>query len=800
MKFIYLLVILSIMASFAIINAEDVEVITSYDPQAKVKLINPTGNLYKPWERPKDAPRFLKNAATIEYGTFHRTPYQYCIVETLGATKYDMQHNTTVGRNIVMDYEGGIHVSWMWCEDTSSGWRDRFVYYNYVSPTGEIYFKPVVGSNLFHYGTIVSLGAKAGYTNITFTRLPCMSDPGTILNVPLVSYHYTESTMPGHEYHSEISWDGAWRMFGCVGGGRGGFVTGEGAVPGGMPWAYTNSPEPNGYFPDVTVCPDVRELVAIWPKLDADDEGNVFAVASPSKHDTVCGIPVPNYVVFWSGSPEYNALGELEKYDYYGPKLIDFSYAIDVDIVVNRITNQVAVATYSIYDTFDCFPGDDVPHFFSLDYILRTSNDAGTTWTPREYVFGHGGLPPSPLDFDTSYFAGVFWDTLPGGLDTIHLARMLEIVGTWRPIWQNQSDVSITYDKDGYIHMAFAACKTLSYDTLNPCSLGIWNGSGILYWNSRDKEIKVVSSRFRPPRPSWVEFKVNDPSTGYVGEMLTTVRPSISVDDSGYVYIVWEQAWPMYYTYHDSLITFVNDHLDDTLTDAQMDTVGVIQDSAFSPTNGYYDMSDAPDFVANYDIMASVSKDSGRTWTVPQNITNSHAGACTAGHCLGEIDISQTRIMDNYAHIFAVQDLDAGKLLKYVKTGIDSLNGAVTVNPIIYIKIPKGALEPIPPGIKEYPTASIPDKSSLVKAYPNPFNTSVNLEWTVPVAGDVKVEIIDIKGRVIKEIYSGKSHPGKFNAVWDGKDAEDEPMTSGIYIFRMKAENAEDSQKIHLIK
>ncbi len=793
MKFIYLLVILSIMASFAIINAEDVEVRTSYDSQDRVKLINPTGNLYKPWERPKDAPRFLKNAATIEYGTFHKTPYQDCVVETLGATKYDMQHNTTVGRNIVMDYEGGIHVSWMWCKDTIRIWEDRFIYYNYISPTGEVYFKPP-GSNLFQYGTRISLGAKAGYTNITFTRLPCMSDTTVILSVPFISYHYTHSTLPGHDYHSEVSWDCAWRMFGCFGGGRGGFAISEPGGMGGMPWAYTDSPEPNGYFPDVTSCHEIEHLVAIWPKIDADDEGNIFVVASPSEHDTVCGIPVPNYVVFWSGSPEYNLDGKIEKYDYYGPQLIDFSYSIDVDIVVNRITNQIAVATYSLYDTFDCFPGDPDAHFFSLDFILRTSDDAGTTWTPREYVFGHGGLPPTPADFDTSYFAGVFWDTLPSG-DTIHLARILEIVGTWRPMWHSQSDVSITYDKDGYIHMAFSACKAVSLDTLNPCSLRIESGGGILYWNSRDKEIRVVSSRFRPPRPSWVEFKINDPSIRYVGEMMTTVRPSISVDDSDYIYIVWEQAWPMYYTYYDSLITFVNDHLDDTLTDAQMDTVGVMFDSALSPGNGYLDMSDLPDLVANYDIMGSRSKDGGMTWLpIPLNITNSHAGACTAGHCFGEIDISQTRITDEYLHIFAVQDLDAGKLLKY---RTDSLNGAVTVNPIIYIKVPKWVFDD---DIKEYPTASIPEKPSLVKAYPNPFNTSINLEWTVPVAGDVKVEIIDIKGHVIKEIYSGKSHPGKFNAVWDGKDGEDEPMPSGIYIFRMKAENAEDSQKIHLIK
>ena len=797
MKFIYLLVILSIMASFAIINAEDVEVRTFYDSQARVKLINPTGNLYKPWERPKDAPRFLKNAATIEYGTFHKTPYQDCVVETLGATKYDMQHNTTVGRNIVLDYEGGIHVSWMWCEDTTSGWRDRFIYYNYVSPTGSVYFKPP-GSRIIQYGTIVSLGAKAGYTNITFTRLPCMSDPGTILNVPLVSYHYTISTMPGHDYHSEVSWDGAWRMYGCAGGGRGGFVVSEGFVPGGMPWAYTNSPEPNGYFPDVTSCHEIEHLVAIWPKLDADDEGNIFVVASPSEHDTVCGIPVPSYVAFWSGSPEYNALGELEKYDYYGPQLIDFSLSIDVDIVVNRITNQVAVATYSVYDTFDCFPGDSFAHSFSLDYILRTSENAGTTWTPREYVFGHGGLPPSPSDYDTSYMAVIRPDTLPGGLDTIYIAEMSEYVGTWRP-YRSLSDVSITYDKDGYIHMAFSACKMVTNDSLNPCSLSIWYGSGILYWNSRDKEIRVVSSRFSPPRPSWVELKVNDPAHTYLEEMITVVRPSISVDDSDYIYIVWEQAWPMFYTYHDSLITFVNDRLGDTLTDAQMDTVGVMFDSALSPGNGYLDRSDAPDLVANYDIMGSSSKDGGMTWLpIPINITNSHAGACTAGHCLGEIDISQTRIVDDYLHIFAVQDLDCGKLLKYVSDRHDSLNGAVTVNPIIYIKYDKRLLWP--DRIIEYPTSSIPEKPSLVKAYPNPFNTSVNLEWTVPVAGDVKVEIIDIKGRVIKEIYSGKSHPGKFNAVWDGKDGEDEPMPSGIYIFRMKAENAEDSQKIHLIK
>ncbi len=85
--------------------------------------------------------------------------------------------------------------------------------------------------------------------------------------------------------------------------------------------------------------------------------------------------------------------------------------------------------------------------------------------------------------------------------------------------------------------------------------------------------------------------------------------------------------------------------------------------------------------------------------------------------------------------------------------------------------------------------------------YPNPFNPettiSFNLAEEVP---DVSLNIFNIKGQMVRELYNGKLEKGLHQIIWDGKTMSGEQAGSGIYFYRIKADNVIETRKIMLIK
>tara|TARA_B100001250_G_C19751174_1_gene767823 strand:- start:504 stop:1535 length:1032 start_codon:yes stop_codon:yes gene_type:complete len=86
---------------------------------------------------------------------------------------------------------------------------------------------------------------------------------------------------------------------------------------------------------------------------------------------------------------------------------------------------------------------------------------------------------------------------------------------------------------------------------------------------------------------------------------------------------------------------------------------------------------------------------------------------------------------------------------------------------------------------------------SIIKAYPNPFNPSVNIELDLINNDNIEILIMDINGNQIDEIFKGYKLKGKYNFIWEGSGSP-----SGIYyIFVKNMRNTHDLvRKISLIK
>ena len=89
----------------------------------------------------------------------------------------------------------------------------------------------------------------------------------------------------------------------------------------------------------------------------------------------------------------------------------------------------------------------------------------------------------------------------------------------------------------------------------------------------------------------------------------------------------------------------------------------------------------------------------------------------------------------------------------------------------------------------------LPDNYSLSSPYPNPFNPITNLSFSVPIKSHVKIEIYDIQGRLVQEIFNDLINPGIHNIKWMANN-----YASGIYFVNMVSGDFSSTQKITLLK
>lgn len=97
-------------------------------------------------------------------------------------------------------------------------------------------------------------------------------------------------------------------------------------------------------------------------------------------------------------------------------------------------------------------------------------------------------------------------------------------------------------------------------------------------------------------------------------------------------------------------------------------------------------------------------------------------------------------------------------------------------------------------------TPALPNAYALHQNYPNPFNPTTNIAFDLPVAGDVKVVIYNIQGQMVKTLlndYMGAGHHVRF---WDGTNSLNEKVSSGLYLYRIKAGDFTDIKKMTFVK
>ncbi len=431
-------------------------------------------------------------------------PYHGLPLYSVGVTYYDMQHNTTKGRNIAVDLDGGVHITWM--NGLDETFSNRRVYYNYKHPD----------SSAFECNSATGIRvdgrARAGYSNISVDNSS---------TVPTVAYH--DNPSGSTTLSTNIAYDGMYYAMG--GESRCAFVN-----PTAIPAPYA----PFG----VNVMP-------IWPKI-AQIDTTLFMVATPSISDTtIAGNYYGQKVIYYRGwiAPEWYGFTEAT----FAPpvEMEDDQIGITCDITAYSDGPEIAMAyvrwdTTVSNDTCYCQEANYYTRIFdAAALMIRRSTDMGETWSDREFVTQPGLHIYS--DYPDSLYLGWYLDTMVTPPDTIHVQR---------PVYSRPIDVNLAYSPDGVLHAVWTGAILTAHEGWEfsceaSCSVGAYCQSIIYHWDDVRGVLDTVIFD-----PIW--RGAGCPDEAGISHIGYSYEPQVAISEDGVVVIFWEQMASEYWWVTDT--------------------------------------------------------------------------------------------------------------------------------------------------------------------------------------------------------------------------------------------------------
>jgi hypothetical protein len=136
--------------------------------------------------------------------------------------------------------------------------------------------------------------------------------------------------------------------------------------------------------------------------------------------------------------------------------------------------------------------------------------------------------------------------------------------------------------------------------------------------------------------------------------------------------------------------------------------------------------------------------------------------------------------------------LDGEGLGHGIYVGFKSDFGALDSTEIYYVHAN-------PSDVKQ-PTPIIPKEYYILSSYPNPFNSSTIIKYSLWTTSHISLEIYNIRGERVRQLVNLTQNPGLHKVTWDGKDEKGRKVASGIYFTRLVAGRNSQTIKLTLMR
>ncbi len=91
--------------------------------------------------------------------------------------------------------------------------------------------------------------------------------------------------------------------------------------------------------------------------------------------------------------------------------------------------------------------------------------------------------------------------------------------------------------------------------------------------------------------------------------------------------------------------------------------------------------------------------------------------------------------------------------------------------------------------------ATLPEGFALNQNYPNPFNPTTTISFTLPAAGEVRLEVFNVLGQQVAVLADGQYGAGTHHVTWDASG-----VSTGVYLYRLQAGEFRETKKMLLVK
>ena len=159
-----------------------------------------------------------------------------------------------------------------------------------------------------------------------------------------------------------------------------------------------------------------------------------------------------------------------------------------------------------------------------------------------------------------------------------------------------------------------------------------------------------------------------------------------------------------------------------------------------------------------------------------------------------------------------VEDLDRDGTVEIVAVGYDktvyvwSLPAAYNPNrapwPMFHTNNHRNGLHGfvVPTGVGD--DAAVPRALKLDQNYPNPFNPATTISYEIAEGAPQRavLAVYDVTGARVRTLVDRVARPGRYSATWDGRNANGEPVSSGIYFYRLSTPERALTRKMLLLK
>lgn len=277
--------------------------------------------------------------------------------------------------------------------------------------------------------------------------------------------------------------------------------------------------------------------------------------------------------------------------------------------------------------------------------------------------------------------------------------------------------------------------------------------------------------------PFFFHTDVSDNGISAIGSSSTTWWADdlimIHIDSEGL--LQWTQEFDCFGSEDISFrkVSFISTSDNGYLVGGQIDYSGTIYHNGFALKlcpDGSIEWLNIYD--SNYPINAFTEKDDGYI------LWDTEGCSILAIDLNGELLWSHSFEYSNYTNMHNILELTNGYLI----------NGDLNGDYCYFAKINEQGLVPVN-------NNTILQKKIILSNYPNPFNPSTTIEFSLQNHAEIEVTIFNTKGETIKQLISSHMSAGKQSIHWNGDDEAGKSVSSGIYYYQLNVNGKTEAVK-----